>query len=732
MIFVGRIEKMAEKVRQLMDKQESIRNIGIVAHIDHGKTTMTDNLIAGAGLMSEDLAGKELVMDSYELEAERGITIMAANISMVYNHENKEYLINLIDTPGHVDFGGEVTRAMRAVDGVVVVVCAVEGVMPQTETVLKQALKEKVKPILYINKVDRLINELKVDEKQMQERFIKIINRVNELIGRYAHPEFKEKWKVKVSDGSVVFGSAYNNWAISVPLMQKTGIGFKQIYEYSKNEQQKELAKKIPGYLSVVDAIIKHLPNPKEAQRYRIPHIWKGDANSDIGKDMIECNADGKTVIMITSIDVDPHAGEIATGRVYSGKVKKGDKLYLINSGRENTVQQVAIYMNTGRVQMEEIPAGNIAAISGLRDAYAGETAAVEKIEPFESIKHYSEPVMTKSIEAKNPKDLPRLIEVLRQVAKEDPTVKVEINEETGEHLVSGMGELHLEIVEHIIQHDKGVEITTSRPIVLYRETVTKPGKMVEGKSPNKHNKFYLTAEPMPENIYKAIIEGEIPEGKPKNPKELAQKLREYGIDKEEAKKVWDIYNHNMFIDVTKGVQYLNETKELIIQAFEEAMREGPLAQEKCTKVIIKLHDAKLHEDAVHRGPSQVIPAVKRAILAAMLYADAQLMEPKQKLFINVPQEYMNAVTKQIQGMRGQILNMEQDEDHLTIVSKVPVSKTFGFAAEIRSATQGRAMWSTEYAGYELLPRELQEETIKQIRERKGLGKRKTAEGFLE
>jgi len=395
-IFVGRIEKMAEKVRQLMDKQESIRNIGIVAHIDHGKTTMTDNLIAGAGLMSEDLAGKELVMDSYELEAERGITIMAANISMVYNHENKEYLINLIDTPGHVDFGGEVTRAMRAVDGVVVVVCAVEGVMPQTETVLKQALKEKVKPILYINKVDRLINELKVDEKQMQERFIKIINRVNELIGRYAHPEFKEKWKVKVSDGSVVFGSAYNNWAISVPLMQKTGIGFKQIYEYSKNEQQKELAKKIPGYLSVVDAIIKHLPNPKEAQRYRIPHIWKGDANSDIGKDMIECNADGKTVIMITSIDVDPHAGEIATGRVYSGKVKKGDKLYLINSGRENTVQQVAIYMNTGRVQMEEIPAGNIAAISGLRDAYAGETAAVEKIEPFESIKHYSEPVMTK------------------------------------------------------------------------------------------------------------------------------------------------------------------------------------------------------------------------------------------------------------------------------------------------------------------------------------------------
>ncbi len=718
---MGRIEQMAQKVHELMYMPERIRNIGIVAHIDHGKTTLSDNLIAGAGLMSEELAGKACELDSYELEAERGITIFSANISMVYNFENDYYLINLIDTPGHVDFGGGVTRAMRAVDGAIVVACAVEGVMPQTETVLRQALKERVKPVLFINKVDRLINELQVGPEELQKRLTKIITKVNELIRKYAPPEYKEKWQVRVQDGSVAFGSAYHNWAISVPFMKKTGIGFKEIYEYSQQEKQKELAKKIPAYQVILDMVVKHLPSPKEAQKYRIENIWNGDPESEVGKQMINCDKDGKTTIMITNISIDPHAGEVATGRVFSGTVKKGQKLYLINSAREATVQQVAIYMNDGRIQLPDIPAGNIAAITGLKDAFAGETACEEKIEPFESIKHYSEPVVTKSIEAKNPKDLPKLIEALRQLAKEDPTVRVEINEETGEHLLSGMGELHLEILEHVLRKDKGVEITSSQPIVVYRESVASQSQQVEGKSPNKHNKFYLTVEPMSDEIHKAIKEGEIKEGKVKDQKALAEKLRNLGMDAEESKKVWYIHNNCMLIDVTKGVQYLNEAKELIIQAFIEAMNAGPLAQEKGIKMIVKLHDAVLHEDAVHRGPAQVIPAVKRAILAAMLLGDAVLMEPKQKLFISIPQEYMSAVTKEIQGRRGQILEMNQEEDALTIIAKVPVAEMFGFAAAIRSATQGRALWSTEYLGYEMVPKSLQEEIIKKVRERKGL-----------
>lgn len=719
---MGRKEEMVKLAHTVMYDVPKIRNVGIVAHIDHGKTTISDTLIYGAGLMSEELAGKETVMDEYVLEAERGITILAGNISMVYPFEGSKYLVNLIDTPGHVDFGGQVTRAMRAIDGAIVVVCAVEGIMPQTETVIRQALKERVKPVLFINKVDRLINELQVTPEDMQARFVKIISKVNDLIQRYAPPEFKESWQVNVAEGRVVFGSGYNNWAISVPYMKSTGLTFKDIYNYCKQNNQKELSRKAPVYKVTLEMTIKHLPDPAHAQKYRIPQIWAGNIADGIGKDMIECRKDGKVAVMITGMKVDPHAGEIATGRVYSGTVRKGVKVHLINKMQETVIQQVGIYMSkTERVQLEDVPAGNIVAISGLREAYAGETAAEEVIEPFEAIKHYSEPVVTKSVEAKNPKDLPKLIEVLRQITKEDPAVRVQIDEETGEHLISGMGELHLEIIEYMITHDKGVQIVTSQPIVVYRENVGKNSPEVESKSPNRHNKFILSVEPLEDKVYNAIVEGEIHEGKPKDIKAVSLKLKELGMDADEAKKVWMIYNGNMILDASKGVQYLNEVRELIVQAFQEAMDAGPLAQEKVAKVKVKVIDATLHEDAVHRGPAQVIPAAKRGMLAAMLYADAFLLEPKQKLFINAPQEYMGAVSNDVQGRRGQILEMNQDEDVLSIVSKVPVSEMFGFAAGIRSATQGRALWTTEYLGYEKLSNDLQAPTIKQIRERKGL-----------
>ncbi len=719
---MGRREEMIKRIKALMPQREKIRNIGIVAHIDHGKTTLSDNLIAGAGMMSEDLAGKQLVLDFHKDEQERGITINAGNISIVEEYEGEDYLINLIDTPGHVDFSGEVTRAMRAVDGVVVVVCAVEGVMPQTETVLRQALKEKVKPVLFINKVDRLLTELQLGPEEVQQRFAKIIAKVNSLIRKYAPPEFKDKWQVNPADGSVAFGSAYHNWAVSVPFMKKSGVSFKEVYEYVQNDDQKTLAKKSPLHKVVLEMVIKHLPNPVEAQKYRIPKIWTGDPNSPVGQAMINCDPNGPLVFMATYVVVDPHAGVVVTGRVYSGTLKPGEKVYLINAGVQNTIQQVGVYMGPERLNVDAVTAGNIAAVIGLKDAYSGETVSTEKIEPFEPIKHFSEPVVTKSIEAKNPADLPKLIEILRIVAKEDPNLKIEINEETGEHLISGMGELHLEIVENRIREEKGLDVVTSKPIVVYRETVMKESPVIEGKSPNRHNRFYIKVAPLEDKVWEAINSGEITDKDvKKNPKELAKKLQELGMPSDQAKNVWDIYNGNMLIDMTKGVQYLNETKELIIQGFREAMDRGPLAHEKCTKVKVILTDAKLHEDAVHRGPAQVLPAVRNPIYAGMLQANAVLLEPKQKLFISIPQELMGNVTKEIQSRRGQILDMQQEEDALTIIAKVPIAEMFGFAGDIRSATQGKALWSTEYLGYEKLPDELQKKIIAEIRQRKGL-----------
>lgn len=705
-----------------MYQPDLIRNIGICAHIDHGKTTLTDNLLAGAGMISEELAGDQRFMDFDEQEQARGITIDAANVSMIHQYGDDEYLINLIDTPGHVDFGGDVTRAMRAVDGAVVVVCAVEGIMPQTETVFRQALKENVKPVLFINKVDRLINELKLEPDELQKRFINIYMEANKLIKNMAPEDKKEEWSLDIADGSVAFGSAYHNWAINVPMMQQTGVNFKDIIDYCNDDKQKELAHKVPLSDVLLGMVVEHLPSPKVAQVYRVPNIWEGDIDSPAGQCMINTEADGPLAVMVTNVSIDKHAGEVATGRVYGGTLKQGTEIYMVGAHKKSRVQQVGVYFGPERVSTDSVTAGNIVYVTGAKGATAGETicSPEDKIQEFEGLEHISEPVVTVAVEAKNTKDLPKLIDVLRQVGKEDPTVKVEINEETGEHLISGMGELHLEVIAYRI-NDKGVDIQTSEPIVVYRETVAGGSPQVEGKSPNKHNRFYITVEPLEDSLFQALQEGDLKEGRVKG-KEAAADFMEYGLDKEEARRVWDIHNRSMFINMTRGIQYLDEVKELLLEGFESALEDGPLANEIAMGLKFKLHDAKLHEDAVHRGPAQVLPAIRKAIYAAIMSAQPALLEPMQKVFISTPQDYMGACTREIQNRRGQIVDMRQDTgDMATIESKVPVAEMFGFAGDIRSAAEGRCLWSTEMSGFERLPNEMQNNIVKEIRQRKGL-----------
>ncbi|MCM1986501.1 elongation factor EF-2 [Methanococcoides seepicolus] len=717
---MGRRKKMVERVTALMSDPVMIRNIGIVAHIDHGKTTLSDNLLAGAGMISKELAGRQLFMDSDAEEQERGITIDSANVSMVHEYEDKEYLINLIDTPGHVDFGGDVTRAMRAVDGAVVVIDAVEGTMPQTETVLRQALKEHVRPVLFINKVDRLINELQVDDQEMQIRLGKLIDHVNKLIKGMNEERYNAGWKVNAAEGTVAFGSALYNWAISVPMMKKTGVSFSDVFNYCREEDMKALAEKCPLHEAVNDMVIRFLPSPIDAQKGRVGAIWHGDRESGIGKQMSVADATGDVAFMVTDITMDPHAGEVSTGRLFSGSLSRGMEVYVSGASKTNRIQQVGVFMGPERLEVDAIPAGNIAAVTGLRDAFVGATVTtLEGMEPFESIKHASEPVVTVAVEAKHMKDLPKLVEVLRQVAKEDPTLKITLDEETGEHLMAGMGELHLEVIAHRIERDKGVEITTTPPLVVYRETIVGTAGPVEGKSPNRHNRFYVIVEPLEPEVRELIRNDEISMRMPEV--ERREKLMAAGLNKDEAKKIVNIFESNAYFDMTKGIQYLNETMELILEGFTEVMKAGPLSKEPCMGVKVKLMDAKLHEDAVHRGPAQVIPASRQAIQAAMLMADDTLFEPYQKVFIQVPQEQMGGATKEIQGRRGVIIDMTSEGDTTIIESKAPVSELFGFAGDIRSATEGRAMWSTEFAGFEPLPMSLMAEVVTGIRKRKGL-----------
>ncbi|NYT00125.1 MAG: elongation factor EF-2 [Methanocellales archaeon] len=714
-----RKKKTVERVKKLMNQPKMIRDIGIVAHIDHGKTTLTDSLLAGAGLISQELAGTQLFMDFYELEQERGITINAANVSMVHEFNGEEYLINLIDTPGHVDFGGDVTRAMRAVDGAIVVVDAVEGIMPQTETVLRQALKENVKPVLFVNKVDRLINELKVDKKEMQFRLGKIIDEVNELIKGMNKERYERGWKLDTSTGSVAFGSALYKWAVSVHSMKETGIGFNEVYDHCKSEDIKSLGEKCPLHQVLLDMVIPLLPNPLEAQKDRISAIWHGDQQSPVGEAMIKCDPNGPIALMVTDIMMDPHAGEVATGRLFSGTLRRGQELRVSGMPNLSRVQQVGIFIGPDRLDVEEVPSGNIVAITGIKDVIVGSTISSIEMDPFESIKYVSEPVVTVAVEAKHTKDLPKLIEVLRQLSKEDPTLKVEIDEETGEHLISGMGELHLEIIAYRIENDHKLPITTSPPIVVYRESIQGKAGPVEGKSPNRHNRFYISAEPLPNEVVQLIKSGAVS----MRVKELERRqlLMEAGMDKSEAKNLSGIYGSNILVDMTKGIQYLRETMELILEGFEDVMKTGPLAKEPCQGIKAKLMDVKLHEDAVHRGPAQVIPAARQAIHAAILMANPSLLEPILDVYVQVPAEQMGSASREIQGRRGQILDVKSEGDMVIIRGKAPVSELFGFAGNIRSATEGRALWSTEYAGFEPLPSNLRLDVIRQIRERKGL-----------
>ena len=717
---MGRRKKIVQECETLMDDPENIRNIAIAAHVDHGKTTLTDNLLAGAGMISDETAGEQLAMDTEEDEQERGITIDAANVSMTHEYEGTNHLVNLIDTPGHVDFGGDVTRAMRAVDGALVVVDAVEGAMPQTETVLRQALREGVKPTLFINKVDRLISELQEGPEEMQRRLLNVIDDVNELIrGMTEEMDDIDDWTVSVEEGTVGFGSALYKWGVSMPSMQRTGMDFGDIMELERNDQRQELHERTPLSDVVLDMVCEHFPNPIDAQPRRIPRIWRGDDETDVAKSMQMVDEDGEVVLMVTDIGIDPHAGEIAAGRVFSGTLEKGQDLYVSGTAGTNRVQSVGIYMGGEREEVEHVPAGNIAAVTGLKDAIAGSTVSSIEMTPFESIEHISEPVITKSVEAQNMDDLPKLIETLQQVAKEDPTIQIEINEDTGEHLISGQGELHLEVIGQRIERNQGIPIHTGEPIVVYREAPQNSSREVEGISPNRHNRFYITVEPLSEDLVEVIKKGEASMDMPEL--ERREALQEAGMDKDTSQNVEHIHGTNVFIDDTKGIQHLNETMELVIEGLEEALDDGPLAAEPVQGSLIRLHDARLHEDAIHRGPAQVIPAVRQAVHNSLMDAEIRLLEPIQDVRIDVPNEHMGAASGEIQGRRGRVDDMYQEGDLMVVEGIAPVDEMIGFSSDIRSATEGRASWNTENAGFQVMADNLQPEKIQEIRERKGM-----------
>ncbi|MDW8021008.1 MAG: elongation factor EF-2 [Nitrososphaerota archaeon] len=713
-----RVKKISE-VLDILRQKDQIRNIGTIAHVDHGKTTTTDSLLAAAGLLSPTLAGKALALDYLEEEQQRQMTIKAANISLYYEMDGKPYIINMIDTPGHVDFSGRVTRALRAIDGAIVVVDAVEGVMTQTETVIRQALEERVRPVLYVNKIDRLIKELRLTPEKIQETLVRIVSDVNRLIEMYAEPQYRDKWKVSFQDGSVAIGSAKDRWGFTVPQAQKRGIKFSDVMKAFQNNDIDWLRENAPLHEAILEMVINHHPPPHVAQLYRIPKIWKGDIDSEVGKAMLNCDENGPTVMIVTDVKVDPQAGVVATGRLFSGTTREGDMLQIIGRNITKRVQQVAVYMGPNREIVGELPAGNIPAVLGFDEVRAGDTLATADLIPFESMKYVSEPVVTISVEPKHSRDLPKLVDFLNKLSIEDPTLVTTVRPETGEYLISGMGTLHLEIALTWIAK-AGIEVVASKPIILYRETISKGGRIFEGKSPNKHNRIYMQVEPLEDEIIELIRRGEL--FNEMDRKQIARILRDHGWDADMARNVWDIDPRgNILVDMTKGAQYLQESKALIISGFQEVMERGPLTEERMRGIKAILVNVELHEDPVHRGYAQIVPATRRTLYASILSADPILLEPVLKIEAKITPDLLGAVTSVITGKRGRILNVMQQE-YITVVSgEIPASETFDLSEVMRSATMGKAFWATEFYAWKPVPASLRDKVIQEIRKRKGL-----------
>jgi elongation factor 2 len=715
--------KSTQDILRIIGNKDQIRNFGVIAHVDHGKTTMSDSLLAASGIISPSVAGQALALDSMKLEQNRQMTIRGANVTLFYEMEGKEYVINMIDTPGHIDFTGRVTRALRAIDGVVVVSDSVEGIMTQTETVTRQALEERVRPVLYINKIDRLVKELKLNPEEMQRWLMNIINHFNQLVDIYAEPEIKEKWKVSIQGNSVAFGSAKDRWGFNFKMAQKKGIKFKDVYDaYTSNDPSaiKALAERAPLSDAVLGMVVEHHPPPHVAQRYRIPKIWPGELNSDIGKALVECNEKGPALMMVTTINVDPQAGRVATGRLYSGTIKDGDEVYLVDAKRPGRVQSVNIYMGNTREIVGFLPAGNIPALLGLDYAVAGETLSTVKGQvAFESIKYVSEPVVTIAVEPKHPKDLPKLVEALRRVTVEDPNLIVKINEETGETLMAGMGVLHLEIATSLLQ-EAGLDIVTTQPLINYRETIRAKAGPIMSKSPNKHNKIFMRVEALPDDILDMIRTGKLKEDMDK--KEMARILREKGWDADEARSVAAIdISGNMLIDETKGVQFLHESMDSIRSGFDDVIRNGPIAHESVRGVKFVLHHFVPHEDPAHRGLAQLMPATRRSMLGSMLIADPVLLEPILGIEIKCPQDLIGQVSSVLSSKRGKLLNVEQKGIIAIMQGEIPASETFDLSEKMRGATAGKAMWTTFFKSWQAVPNSIFRSLVADVRKRKGL-----------
>ena len=813
-----------EQVREIMDNQNNIRNMSVIAHVDHGKSTLTDSLIAKAGIISLEKAGDQRFTDFRQDEAERGITIKSTGVSLYYEYDisdsgkNDKFLINLIDSPGHVDFSSEVTAALRVTDGALVVVDYVEGVCVQTETVLRQSLQELIKPVLMINKCDRALFELKHNSETMYQNFLRVIENANVIISTYQNQDAMGDLQVYPNQGTVAFGSALHGWGFTLntfakmyatklkqdkkklvkrlwgdnyynpkekkwsnepedetvqrafctnildplmrlantvssgkkevyqPLLKKLGIELKgdELELQGKKLMRKVMQKWINASEALIEMIILHLPSPKISQKYRTLYLYQGPMDDECAKAMIECNPDGPVMMFVSKMVPTSDSGRFyAFGRVFSGKVRNGQSVRILGPNYKHgkqvdlsikTIQRVVIMMGSKAENVVDVPCGNTCSLVGVDEAILkqGTITTSSSAYTIRSMKYSVSPVVRVAVNAKNPADLPKLVTGLLKMSKADPLVQV-INTDT-EHIICGSGELHLEIcLKDLVEDYAKIEIVKSDPVVPYKETVTnKSSQICLAKSPNKHNRLYVVAEPLSEKLVEEIENGDI---KPTDELKVTARtlIDKYEWDQHDAKKLWvfgpDQCGPNFLVDQTKSVQFLNEIRDSMEAAFQNVTKEGVLAEESLRGVRFNIQDVELHNDAIHRGGGQIIPTARRVYYASEITANPRYQEPIYLCNISTPQDVMSGVYQCFSQRRGVVFNEEsvQGTPLLEVKAYLPVSESFGFTAHLRSLTSGQAFPQSSFSHWDIInqdPFDVKSkayEITMAIRKRKGL-----------
>lgn len=823
-----------QEVRDIMDSKVNIRNMSVIAHVDHGKSTLTDSLVGAAGIIAGVKVGDARYTDTRPDEKERGITIKSTAVSMYYeiersimpehmrSIEKNHFLINLIDSPGHVDFSSEVTAALRVTDGALVVVDCVEGVCVQTETVLRQALTERIKPVLMVNKMDRVILELQLDSETAYQGLCRVVESANVIISTYNDAVMGDL-QVYPEKGTVAFGSGLHAWAFTISqfarryaakfgvpaekMMERlwgdnfydaegkkwvnrnqtaSGKPIKrafcqfvlepifQLFAACMNHEMEKVQKMcaslnvalttaelelqgkaflktvmhkfLPASDALLEMIVIHLPSPAVAQRYRVDTLYEGPADDECATAIRNCDPEGPLMMYISKMVPTSDKGRFyAFGRVFSGIVRGGQKVRIMGPnylpGKKEDlfikpIQRTVLMMGPKVEPVEDCPCGNIIGLVGV-DQFLLKSGTITTSEVAHNIrvmKFSVSPVVRVAVEPKSPADLPKLVEGLKRLSKSDPCVQC-YTAESGEHIVAGAGELHLEICLKDLAEDhcNGIELRTSDPVVSFRETVAATSsQQCLSKSPNKHNRIYMVAAPLesglPEDIDNGVVNAR--DDFKARARVLAEK---YGWDVGDARKIWcfgpDTSGPNVMVDVTKAVQYLNEIKDSCIAAFQWATKEGVLCEENMRGIRFNVLDVVLHADAIHRGGAQIIPTARRVCYAAQLTAQPRIMEPVYLCEIQAPETAMGGIYSCLNRRRGQVVSEEQrvGTPLYAVKAYLPVLESFGFTADLRSHTAGQAFPQCVFDHWQMLPGDPMEsgskpyQVVMDTRKRKGL-----------